>query len=139
MFGPNHFVQLPINPDGGLPQAFSCKIGHVGYDFCLYASLQVPNDDPPDTVYDLASPMGLTRAVTPGYLVLRIASPGPLGRQVVFMRNLVPEAWHVHYGGELAVKLTQARIARGNLAGPGQFGSRILLGAAPRWVYPPVS
>ena len=33
------FFQLPVRPDQGLPQAFSCTVGATDYDFGVYANL----------------------------------------------------------------------------------------------------
>jgi hypothetical protein len=65
--------------------------------------------------------------------VLRVVAQGPAGPAIVFLRKLVPEPDLVHYGGGLALKLLQARIARGNLNGTGHYGSQISIGVAQRW------
>jgi hypothetical protein len=128
------FFQLPVAADQGLPQAFSCTVGVTSYDFGVYASINVGEADPPQTLYDLSSPSELAAAADPpGYLVLRIARQGAAGPQVIFLRKLVPEPGLVHYGAELAVKVTTAILARGNLNGTGSYGSQILIGVAQRW------
>jgi hypothetical protein len=128
------FVQLPVDPDQGLPQAISSTLGSVRYDFGIYANIDAPEDDPPETLYDLASPGPSQRpAAPPGHLVLRVVRPGPTGPSVILLRKLVPEPDLVHYGAELAFKVTRAVIARGNLNGRGQFGSQVLVGVAQRW------
>ena len=128
------FAQLPVMADQGLPQAFSCAIGGISYNFGLYANVTAGDGDPPETLYDLASPAGLAApADPPGYLVLRIARQGPDRPDVVFLRKLVAEPGLVHYGAELAVKVVTAVLARGNLNGTGSYGSAIVIGVAPRW------
>ncbi len=128
------FFQLPVAADQGLPQAFSCVVGATSYDFGIYASINVAEGDPPETRYDLASRGGLTRpADPPGYLVLRIVRQGTAGPQVIFLRKLVPEPGLIHYGAELAIKVTAAIVARGNLNGTGSYGSQIVIGVAERW------
>lgn len=128
------FQRLPVAPDDGLPQAFTCTVGAGDYEFGLYANLTVPDEDPPETVYDLASAAGLARAAAPvGYVVLRVSRPGPAGAQVILLRKLVAEPGMVHFGAELAVTLTTAKIARGNLNGPGHYGTEIVIGVAQRW------
>jgi hypothetical protein len=122
-----------VEPDQGLPQAFSCVIGGTSYDFGLYASVDVGDADPVETVYELGSPDGQPKA-PPGYLVLRVVRQGPAGPQVLLLRKLVAEPELVHYAGELAVTLAEARVARGNLNGPGHYGTRIEIGVAQRWV-----
>lgn len=128
------FFQLPVVPDQGLPQAFSCTVGATSYDFGVYANINSSESDPPETAYDLASVGGLASPKDPpGYLVLRIVRQGAGGAQVIFLRKLVPEPGLIHYGAELAVKLTTAILARGNLNGSGSYGSQILIGVAQRW------
>lgn len=128
------FFQLPVVADQGLPQAFSCVVGTTNYDFGVYANINVAEGDPPETTYNLASLGGLAvPADPPGYLVLRIVRPGPDGPQVIFLRKLVPETDLIHYGAELAVKVTAAILARGNLNGTGSYGSQIVIGVAQRW------
>jgi hypothetical protein len=128
------FRRLPVEPDQGLPQAFSCLIGGTSYEFALYANLDVADEDPPQTVYDLGSPSGLAQPVAPpGYLVLRVVRQGPAGPQVVLLRKLLAEPGLVHDAGELAITLTDARVARGNLNGPGHYGTQIVMGVAQRW------
>lgn len=128
------FQLLPVELDQGLPQAFSCTVGATSYDFGLYANLEVPDADLPDTLYDLATPSPTKVPQTPpGYLVLRIVRQGPTGPEVIFLRKLVPEPGLVHKAGELAVTLTEARVGRGNLNGAGNYGTRIVIGVAQRW------
>jgi hypothetical protein len=128
------FFQLPVVADQGLPQAFSCTVGATGYDFGVYANISAGESDPPQTLYDLVSPSGLAApADPPGYLVLRIVRQGTGGPQVIFWRKLVPEPGLIHYGAELAIKMTTAILARGNLNGTGSYGSQILIGVAQRW------
>ena len=128
------FLTLPVVPDQGLPQAFSCDVGSQGYDFALYANVEAPLSDPPDTVYDLATSGPSSRPGSPrGYLVLRVSSSGGAGAAVLLLRKLVPEAGLVHHAGPLAIKCVQARVARGNLNGVGHFGSQIVIGVAQRW------
>jgi hypothetical protein len=127
MTSPLRFVQLPVVPDQGLPQAFTCAIGAT-YDFGLYANLEVPETDLPETLYDLAA------AVSPaGYLVLRIVRQGADGPRVILLRKLIPEPDLIHFAHELAIRVTQAVIARGNLNGAGHFGTQIGIGVAQRW------
>lgn len=127
------FLQLPVEPDDGLPQAFSCFVGPISYDFGLYANLDSA-DAPPSTLYDLGSPDAVKRPVRPrGYLVRRVVGPGPAGPRIVFLRKLVAEPNLVHYAGPLAIKLVEARVACGNLNGRGHFGTRIVIGVAQRW------
>jgi hypothetical protein len=121
------FAPLPVVPDQGLPQAFSCDIAGTGYDFGLYANLVVPESDPLETLYDLGAPDA------PGYLVLRVVQQDSAGARVVLLRKLVPDPGLVHGAGPLAVRLTQATVARGNLNGSGRFGSRITIEVRPRW------
>jgi hypothetical protein len=117
------FAPLPVLPDLGLPQAFACDIAGAGYEFGLYASLTVPDADPPETRYDLGA------EGAPGYLVLRVVQQS--GPGVVLLRKLLPEPGLVHRAGLLAVRLTAATVARGNLNGTGSFGSRITVEVAP--------
>ncbi|WP_428338690.1 hypothetical protein [Mycobacterium sp.] len=133
------FFQLPVVPDEGLPQVFTCPVGAGSYDFALYANLTVPDDDPPETMYDLSTydPSTFKAPAEPlspvGYLVLRVTAPSPAGPQVILLRKLVPEPGLIHYGGALAVKVVQAKVARGNLNGFGHYGSQITIGVAQRW------
>ena len=128
------FRQLPVEPDQGLPQAFSCLIGGTSYEFGLYANLDIANQDPLETVYDLSPPGGLAQpASPPGYLVLRVVRQGLTGPRIIFLRKLVPEPGLVHEAGELAIMLARAQIARGNLNGPGHFGTQIVIGVAQQW------
>lgn len=122
------FLQLPVDPDQGLPQAFSCTVGSTRYEFGVYVSIDAPESDPPQTRYDLGSP-----GAPLGHLVLRVVRPGPTGPAVILLRKLVPEPALIHYAAELAVMMTRAVIARGNLNASGQYGSQIVIGVAPRW------
>ncbi|BDM70861.1 hypothetical protein HEK616_43480 [Streptomyces nigrescens] len=132
--GPLAFHQLPVEPDDGLPQAFTCLIGDTPYDFGVYANLDVGADDPPGTLYDLAAPARISAPTPPpGYLVLRVMRPGPQGPQVEFLRKLVVEPELVHRSARLAIRLLEARLARGNLNGRGHYGSRIVIGVAQLW------
>lgn len=128
------FLQLPIDPDQGLPQAFSSTVGATRYEFGVYVNLDAPDTDPPQTLYDLASPGPSPRPAAPqGHLVLRVVRPGPTGATVILLRKLVPEPNLIHYAAELAFKVPQAVIARGNLNNHGQYGSQIVIGVAQRW------
>jgi hypothetical protein len=128
------FLQLPIDPDQGLPQAFSSAVGATRYEFGVYVNLDAPESDPPETLYDLASPGPSEHPAAPlGHLVLRVVRPGPAGPTVILLRKLVPEPQLIHYAAELAFKVTQAVIARGNLNARGQYGSQIVIGVAQRW------
>ncbi len=128
------FFQLPVAADQGLPQVFSCTMGATNYDFGVYANITVGESDPPETRYDLTPPSGLAKpADPPGYLVLRIVRQGTDGPRVIFLRKVVPEPGLIHYGSELAIKVTAAILARGNLNGAGSYGSQILIGVAQRW------
>jgi hypothetical protein len=134
------FAPLPVLPDLGLPQAFSCDIGGIGYVFGVYAILDVAQADPLETQYDLSAPQAT------GYLVLRVvqqsgvpasASAGGSASagvpSVLLLRRLVPDPGLVHLAGRLAVRLTEAVVARGNINGVGSFGSRITIEVAQRW------
>jgi hypothetical protein len=134
------FHRLPVEPDAGLPQVFRCPVGDIAYDFALYANFDGGEDDPPETLYDLAEwsrvPQPIKpelQPVPPGHLVLRVTGPGPDGPRVLFLRKLVPEPDLVHAAGPLALKLVEATVARGNLNGSGHYGSRIVIGVARRW------
>lgn len=128
------FSQLPVVNDQGLPQVFSCPVGAANYDFALYANLTVPEDDPPETIYDLSTSEPSAEPGSPvGYLVLRIAAQSPAGPQVILLRKLVPGAGLIHYGGPLAAKVVQVKVARGNLNGLRHYGTDIAIGVAQRW------
>jgi hypothetical protein len=134
------FLRLPVDPDEGLPQVFRCTVGAIAYDFALYVNFEGGEDDPPETLYDLAQwssmpqPLNPARqARAPGHLVLRITGPGPDGPRVLLLRRLVAEPDLVHEAGPLAVRLVEAVVARGNLNGAGHYGSRIVIGVASRW------
>jgi hypothetical protein len=125
------FFRVPFTPDDGLPQAVSCPVGAGTYDFAVYASLNVPAEDPLDTVYDLAwpGPVAGRIGIPRGHLVVRVSA----GPRILLLRKLVPEPALVHLAGPLALTLHEARIAHGNLNGAGRFGSVIRLGVAERW------
>jgi hypothetical protein len=127
------FLQLPVDLDQGLPQRFSFAMAGASYDVSLYAAVVVDTNDPLEMIYDLGPPPASTSPTAPpGYLVVRIDRLGPLAATIL-LRKLVPEPDLVHLAEELAVKLTQARIARGNLNGAGHFGTQIVVGVAQRW------
>jgi hypothetical protein len=119
------FAPLPLLPELGLPQAFACDVAGAGYEFGLYANITVPDADPVETLYDLGA------ADAPGFLVLRVVQQSAGGPTVVLLRKLLPESGLVHRAGPLAVRLTRAVVARGNLNGVGSFGSRITIEVAP--------
>ena len=118
------FAPLPVVPELGLPQAFACDVAGTGYEFGLYTNITVPDADPVETLYDLGTPGA------PGFLVLRVVQQGAGGPSVVLLRKLLPEPGLVHRAGLLAVRLTRAVVARGNLNGAGNFGSRITIEVA---------
>jgi hypothetical protein len=126
------FLELPVEPDQGLPQAFSFKVGASAYLASIYANIHAGPGDGLQTLYDLSRPSGPPPAAPPGYLVLRIDRTGPDARTLL-LRKLVVEPGLVHPAGELAVKIVEATVARGNLNGAGHFGTRILIGVSQRW------
>lgn len=133
--GDLQFRLLPVDADQGLPQSFTFSIASASYTVFLYASIAVRDSDPLEQLYDLSSPSGHPNPQSPpGYLVIRIDRRTPGGAETLLLRKLVPEPAVVHTARELAVVLRQAVIARGNLNGRGRFGSKIVIGIAPRWV-----
>lgn len=128
------YRRLPVEADEGLPQVFTCRIGDTSYEFGLYAVVDARPDDPLDTVYDLGpGPAADPPVAPPGYLVLRVVRQGPGGPQTTLLRKLVAEPGLVHPADRLAVRLLEARVARGNLNGRGHYGSSIVIGVAQRW------
>jgi hypothetical protein len=126
------FRALPLDADEGIPQRVTVSVGGRTYDVSLHAQVTTRRDDPPEHIYDLAPAPAPGSA--PGFLVLRIDRRGPDGPQTLLLRKLVVDPTLVHEAHELAVVLREARIARGNLNGRGQLGSRVVIGVAERWV-----
>ena len=129
------FLQLPANPDQGLPQRFTFVLAGRRYEATLYANLSIAEQDPLTTLYDLSSPRDVTvPQEPPGFLVLRIDRRDDTGMTTVFLRKVVPEDGLEHVASDLIIKVRRAVIARGNLGGQGRYGSNLTLGVAPRWV-----
>lgn len=128
------FFQLPVVPDQGLPQRFTFTLGAGRYEATLYANLEVPDNDSLTTLYDLSSAGAAPQPSSPpGFIVLQIDRRSDTGLTTIFLRKVVPEPGLVHLAAELAVKVTQAVIARGNLGGQGRYGSQLTMGVAQRW------
>jgi hypothetical protein len=130
------FNQLPLDVDEGLPQRFAVGVGDRSYDITVYANVEAPFRDPPETIYEFAgTPQQQARTlVSPvGYLVLRVDRRAPDPRTIL-LRKLVVDPDLVHEAHELAFVVKRARVARGNLNGRGRYGSDIVIGVARRWV-----
>jgi hypothetical protein len=117
------YLQLPVNPDDGFPQAFRMTLGRGSYTVALYV-----------TVADEA----LARAGVPlrlpmpgAFMVMVVTREGPGQAQVVFQRKLVLE--HEYEAAELAFVFKELIVDPRNLNAAGAFGSRVTSGVAARW------
>lgn len=128
------FLQLPIDPDQGLPQSVTFSAGANSYVATVYASISSTRAEPLARLYDLSSPINNPNPESPpGYIVLKIDRRTPGGPVTLLLRKLIPEAGLVHYAHELAVMCKQVVVARGNLNAAGRYGSKIVIGVAVRW------
>jgi hypothetical protein len=117
------FLQLPVNPDEGFPQAFRMTDGRGSYVVELAVNV-VDDDDVPAE--------GPLRLPAPGaFMVMTVTRQGPVADEVILRRKLV--TGHEYGAAELAFVVRELTIDPRNLNAPGAFGSRVTAGVATRW------
>jgi hypothetical protein len=115
------YLQLPINPDEGFPQAFRLNFASQAYAILLYVNVPETNPEPPsNTVYNLPT--------TDAFMVMRVTREGGNASQIIFQRKLVLNL--EYQAAELAFVFRQLLVAKRNLNGIGPFGSNVLGGIA---------
>jgi hypothetical protein len=117
------FLQLPIDPAEGFPQAFRLSLADVVYQFRLYANVsEQVVESLPDEPVDLP--------IVGAFLVLSVAREAPSGLTTILRRKLV--AGVSYEAGELMLTFRTMRLDRRNLNGLGSFGSEVVGGVALR-------
>lgn len=117
------FLQLPINPTDGFPQAFRLAMAGRTYQFRLYANVaEEVLDDPPAGLLEL--PAGKA------FLVLSVDREEPGGLTTILRRKLVPGV--LYEAAELVLTFTTMLLDPRNLNGIGSFGSQVVGGVALR-------
>ncbi|MDJ0343460.1 hypothetical protein QMK19_18075 [Streptomyces sp. H10-C2] len=117
------FLELPIDPAEGFPQAFRLALGEHTYQFRLYANVA-------EEIID-GAPGGVLDLPTAGaFLVLSVDREGPAGLVTILRRKLVPG---VEYpAAELVLTFRTMLLDLRNLNGIGSFGSEIVGGVSLR-------
>ena len=119
------FEPLPIDGNGGLPQAFPFSFGGVTYHFRLYANLAAEEIAGGEEFYSLPTLAG-------GHLMVRVEREEPGGaRRTIFQRKVVPGV--VYAVGPILLTFPEQCLARLNLNGRGPAGSRLAGGIARQW------
>ena len=118
------FEPLPIDNRLGFPQTFELLFGDTSYRFSLYvdvASDLLPRDGG-------LLPVPSERA----FVVVRVERAAADGAfETILLRKVLPG---VEYeAGDLALRIPEQRVARGNLNGQGDFGSLVRGEIANRW------
>jgi hypothetical protein len=117
------YSPLPIDTTRGFPQSFPSVFDGQTYHFNLYVNIGA---DLLDDKMDFLELPG-ERA----YLVARVEREEADGSQkTIFQRKVLPELEYV--AENIAIVFPQQRIARNNLNGQGDFGSRVFGGIAIR-------
>jgi len=119
------YIALPIDATQGFPQSFSFAFNTVTYLFSLYVNVQADQLSAEDgDLFDLPTDIA--------FLVLRVDVENAEGaRSTLFLRKVVPELEYT--AGPIALYFPEQVIARQNLNGMGDFGSRMTGGIAQRW------
>lgn len=118
------FTPLPIDPLAGFPQTFGVRLEQRSYVFRLYVNAD------PALVSGAAGFLDLPRP--DAHLVAKVERELPDGtRRVVLLRKVVPG---VEYETEeIALRFDRQRVALLSFNTPGDFGSQVEGGVAPRW------
>lgn len=115
------FDTLPIDSAAEFPQRFACVRDGVNYRFTLYVDVPETALGPIDEIMSL--PDGRRFLVV---RVDRIAADGSAAP--VFLRKVVPSL--EYRAGPLTLAFPSQQVARRNLNGKGEFGTRIVAGVA---------
>lgn len=119
-----NYLQLPINPEEGFPQAFQLNFNQRTYRILLYVNvLERDLETTDDHIYHLPEPGA--------FLVMQVAREAAEGLEIIFWRKLV---LHLEYEvAELAFVFRELQVAKRNINGVGAFGSHVVGGVAVRW------
>ena len=125
-------VVLPVNPDGGFPQAFLFPFGAATYGFVWYVDIaesQLPSARAadPTTLIDLsgdgAGGPERGRGAPRGILVVVVDRRDPDAVTPLLRRRVIPGSSYP--AGQLLLQVRSAAIALGNLNAAGAFGSAV--------------
>lgn len=117
------FLQLPIDPDEGFPQAFRLSLAARTYQFRLSANVA-------EELFDDAPAGLLTLPAVGAFLVLAVDREGPAGLTTILRRKLVPGV--EYHAAELALTFRTMLLDPRNVNGIGSFGSQVVGGVALR-------
>lgn len=118
------FTPLPIDPLAGFPQTFGVRLEQRSYVFRLYV-----NADP---ALVTGRPGFLELPRPDAHLVVKVEREESDGtRRVVLLRKVVPGL--EYETEELVLRFDRQRVALLAFNTPGDFGSQVEGGVAPRW------
>src|SRR5262245_50152398 len=110
------FERLPIDVTRGFPQTFSFLFDGTAYDFRLYVNLPAEALAADVEFFDLPT--------AGGHLVAEVSrDDGAGGRERLMLRKVVPGV--VYVAGPIALEFPRQLVARDNLNGEGDKGSRV--------------
>lgn len=121
--GDHAYIRIPINADEGFPQSFRLDFHGSTYRVFLYVNAPEDPAVPLEHIYDLPE--------HEAFMVMRVEREGPGEAQVMFQRKLVRN--QRYEAAELAFVFREMRVARRNLNGIGDLGSRVTGGIEARW------
>ena len=125
------FAVLPVDATRGFPQRFEHLYGERTYRFTLYVNVAHAALSDEVRFLDLAA--------SAAFLVVRVETAGPDGAwETLLARRVVPGLEYragrvVVTFPELPPERRNLWVARGNLNGQGELGSRVVGGIAPLW------
>lgn len=120
-----HYKKVPINESAGFPQSFRLSMNDVIYRINLYINIPEKILGSSDEVFDLLE-------TGSRFMVMQVVREGSGDLKTLFHRKLVKNI--ELYAAELSFKFREIQIARGNLNGIGDFGSKVVAGVALRWL-----
>ncbi|HRC85723.1 MAG TPA: hypothetical protein PK413_08955 [Thermoanaerobaculia bacterium] len=119
------FTPLPVDGRNGLPQAFPFRFDGVTYHFRLYPNLSAEEVAAQPERWELPLASG-------GHLVVSVEQEDPGGgRRPLFLRKVLPGL--VYEVGQILLTFPDQTLARLNLNGLGEAGSKLSGGIARRW------
>lgn len=119
------FTLLPINTARGFPQSFPFLFDGRTYHFTFYVNV---------SANILTSRLQFIPVPTDeAFLVVKVEHELPNAtRETIFVRKVVP---HLEYeAGDIKLLFSEQQIARDNLNGQGEHGTKLIGGIARRWV-----
>lgn len=115
---------LPVDGSRGFPQSFSAAFEGATYRFRLHVNLPAAALAEETEFFDLPA--------AGGHLVVRVEREQGEGRtELLLLRKVVPEL--VYEAGAIALEFPVQRVARANLNGQGEHGTRVEGRIGRRW------